>query len=150
MKKYILLFSLFVITLSSCQKSDVTAQQAAVDDAKIQAYMKANNLTLTKDPSGFYYKIITPGAAAHPIATSNVQVSYTNTYLNGIQFDHVNVVTYQLSTTIPALQLGLLKIGTGGRIYLIAPSALAYGNTSQYTVPANSILIYTIDLIGYN
>ncbi|MDB4924493.1 FKBP-type peptidyl-prolyl cis-trans isomerase [Mucilaginibacter sp.] len=159
MKKYILLFSLFVITLSSCQKSDVTAEQATIDDAKIQAYIKANKLTLTKDPSGFYYQIqilgtpdLTKTSTPNPIATSTVKVSFTNSYINGVAFDHVSNVSYKLSdaTTIKAFQLAVTKISNGGRIYFITPSALAYGSTTQYTVPANSILIYTIDLIGFN
>ncbi len=158
MKKHLtLFFSLFVIGLTSCQKGgDVTSQQAAIDDAKIQAYIKANNIPAIKDPSGLYYQIITPGdPTTKPTLLSTVQLTYTNSYLDGVNFDHVDVVNYKLSklynsggSMTPGLQIGLPKIGTGGRIILIVPSALGYGNTTQFTVPANSILIYTIDLIG--
>jgi FKBP-type peptidyl-prolyl cis-trans isomerase FkpA len=151
MKKHLILFfSLFVIGLSACQKSDVTTDQAAIDDSKIQAYLKANNLTATKDASGLYYKIVIPGTAGtNPTATTtNVQISYTNIYLNGITFDHVNVIDYKLAALVKGLQIGIPKIGNGGRIVLYVPSALAYGNTDQFTIPANSILVYTVDLIG--
>ncbi len=158
MKKHLILFfSLFIVGLSSCHKSDVTADQAAIDDAKIQAYIKANNITVTKDPLGYYYKIVTPGdQTSKPALFSTVQLTYTNSYLNGTQFDHVDVVSYKLSKLFNAggfmtlgLQSGIQKIGTGGRIILIIPSGLGYGNSTQFTVPPNSILFYTVDLIGF-
>jgi FKBP-type peptidyl-prolyl cis-trans isomerase len=151
MKKHLILFfSLLVIGLSACQKSDVTTDQATADDAKIQAYLKANNLTATKDASGIYYQIVTPGTAGtNPTAAlSTVQITYTNIFLNGVTFDHVDVVNYKLSTMVKGLQIGIPKIGNGGRIILYVPSALAYGNTDQFTIPANSVLVYKIDLIG--
>jgi len=155
-KHFTLFFSLFVIGLASCQKGDVTSQQAAIDDAKIQAYIKANNIPAIKDPSGLYYQIVTPGdPTTKPTLLSTVQLTYTNNFLDGVNFDHVDVVSYKLGKLINSggfmtrgMQIGLPYIGTGGRIILIVPSALGYGNSTQYTVPANSILIYTIDLIG--
>lgn len=149
MKKYLLLFSLFIIGLSSCQKSDVTSQQAAIDDAKIQAYFKSHNITgTTKDPSGLYYKILIKGTDPKPTINSQVQLTYTNTFLNGVPFDHIAVSSYVVNAQIKGLQIGIPLIGTGGRIVLYIPSALAYGNTDQYTIPANSVLIYTVDLNG--
>lgn len=149
MKKYLLLFSLFIIGLSSCQKSDVTSQQAAIDDAKIQAYFKSHSITgTTKDPSGLYYKILIKGTDPKPTINSTVQLTYTNTFINGFAFDHIAVSSYVLNAQIKGLQIGVPLIGTGGRIVLYIPSALAYGNIDQYTVPANSVLIYTVDLNG--
>ncbi len=57
MKRYILLLILFIAVFSSCKKESFDpAKQAAKDDAAIQAYIKANNITATKDPSGLYYR----------------------------------------------------------------------------------------------
>src|ERR1700761_2423472 len=112
MKKHLILFfSLFVLGLSACQKSDVTTDQAAIDDAKIQAYLKANKLTATKDPSGIYYQIVTQGTG-NPISTSTVQITYTDIFLNGITFDHIDVVSFKLSNLVKGLQIGIPKIGT--------------------------------------
>lgn len=150
MKKYLLLLSLFIVGLSSCQKSDVTSQQAAIDDAKIQAYFTSHKITnVTKDPSGMYYQILKAGDATKmPTIASTVQLTYTNNFISGVPFDHIDVTAYKLSTSIKALQIGIPKIGVGGRIVLYIPSALAYGNIDQFSIPANSVLIYTIDLIG--
>ena len=101
MKKYLLLLSVVVMGLSACRKSDVTAEQAAVDDAKIQTYIKANITnpsSFTKDPSGIYYSIkqgpITtpPTTRLFPTVASTVQVAYNGKLLNccfNIQFFHL-------------------------------------------------------------
>ena len=55
MKKYLLLLSVVILGLSACKKVDFAAEQVAIDDAKIQAYIAANPSTaggLTKDASG--------------------------------------------------------------------------------------------------
>lgn len=162
MKRYLLLFSLFIIGLSSCKKGDVTTEQAAIDDAKIQAYMSANNIKATKDPSGIYYQVIKDGAGTKPTATSTVQVTYNGKLLNGTVFDQATVTNLLLSGTIKGWQIGLpyVKSGTldsqnrpisntAGRILLIVPSALGYGTVAQDNIPANSVLVFTIDLIGF-
>jgi FKBP-type peptidyl-prolyl cis-trans isomerase FkpA len=58
------------------------AKQAAADDAAIQAYLAANtSITATKDASGIYYQIITPGSGANPTLSSTVKVNYVGKLL---------------------------------------------------------------------
>jgi FKBP-type peptidyl-prolyl cis-trans isomerase FkpA len=157
MKKYLLLFCVFILALSSCKKGDVVSEQAAVDDAKIQAYIKANNITAVKDPSGLYYQIVKQGTGTAPLSTSTIQVNSIGTLINGTEFDHSSVQSYKLSSTIKGWQIGLLHLNGGvagdtrsyGRIILLIPSALAYGTSTPPGIPANSVLAFTIDLIGY-
>jgi FKBP-type peptidyl-prolyl cis-trans isomerase len=148
MKKYFLLFSILIITLSACNKNQVTAQ-AAVDEAKIQAYMKANNIQATKDASGIYYQVITPGTGPYPIATSTIKYSYTGKYLNGQQFDQGSSYSSVLNTTVQGFQLGIPHINAGGRLLLIVPSALGYGSAGSGSIPANAVLVFTIDLQSF-
>ncbi len=159
MKKYLLLLSVIVLGLSACKKGDVVADQAAIDDAKIQAYIAANYKTTNfiKDASGIYYAVIKTGTGAYPTATSTVQVSYTGKLLNGSQFDQSTHFLTPLSSTIKGWQIGLLHINSGtlpntadtaGRLLLIVPSALAYGTTGSGSIEANSVLVFTIDLLG--
>lgn len=149
MKKYLLLFSLFIISLSACKKGDVTSEQAAVDDTKIQAYIKANNINATKDASGIYYEVIRPGTGAYPVASSTVKITYTGKFLNGQLFDSAASVSLLLSGTVQGFQLGIPHINGGGRILLIVPSALGYGTAGSGAVPANSVLVFTVDLISF-
>jgi len=156
MKKYLLLLSVVILGLSACKKVDFEAEQAAIDEAKIQAYMSANNITATKDPSGIYYNIIRQGTGTAPTATSTIQVGYTGKLLNGTTFESSSSAVLALSGTIKGWQVGILKINggtvnvpnTGGQIRLIIPSALAYGTNSTGRIPANAVLDFTITLIG--
>jgi len=149
MKKYILLFSLFAIGFSSCKKTSFDpAKQAAADDASIQAYIKTNNITAIKDPSGLYYQVITPGTGAYPTSTSLVSMNYKGKLLNGNVFDSNTISSSPLSGFIKGWQIGIPYINTGGRILLLIPSALGYGNAANGSIPANSVLIFTVDLTG--
>jgi peptidylprolyl isomerase len=43
---------------------------------------------------------------------------------------------------------GISGMRVGGRRELIIPPALAYKNTAQPKIPANSTLIFIVDLLG--
>ncbi|RZA01070.1 MAG: peptidylprolyl isomerase [Sphingobacteriaceae bacterium] len=159
MKKYLLLLSVVILGLSACKKVDFDAEQVAIDEAKIQAYIAANPTTaggLTKDASGIYYKILNAGAGPYPTETSTIKVSFKGTLLNGATFDQSSALTIKLSSTIKGWQAGMLKVKgpsaagatDGGKIYMIIPSALAYGSSSFGNVSANSVLVFTIELTG--
>jgi FKBP-type peptidyl-prolyl cis-trans isomerase len=163
MKKYLLLLFVAVIGISSCKKSsdDTTATDAATaaaqaktDDAAIQAYFTANNITdAVKDASGLYYEVVTPGTGAYPTAASVVTVNYTGALLDGTVFDTGLSFQTGLSASANIIQGwkdGIPHINLGGRIKLFIPSALGYGTTAQTKIPANSVLVFTIDLIKLN
>ncbi len=169
MKKIFLLLALFTLAFSACKKGDNStttpvvdpAVQAKIDDDKIQAYLKANpSITATKDASGLYYQIITLGSGTVPTVNSTVRVAYRGTLLDGTQFDTSANFSHKLGTTtdntgkvvdqglIKGWQIGIPFVKPDGRILLIIPSALGYGNNPQSGIPANSVLIFTIDLFA--
>jgi len=152
MKRYILLLALFIIGFSSCKKTAQfdPAKQAAADDTAIQAYIKANNIIAIKDPSGLYYQVITQGTGGNPTVNSLITINYTGKLLNGTIFDSGSLNSSPLSGLIQGWQIGIPYVKTGGRILLLVPSALGYGNKSIGSIPANSVLIFSIDLTGYN
>ncbi|HEY4197663.1 MAG TPA: FKBP-type peptidyl-prolyl cis-trans isomerase [Mucilaginibacter sp.] len=152
MKRSILLLALFIVAFSSCKKENSfdPAKQAATDDAAIQAYIKANNITATKDPSGVYYQVITPGTGNYPNINSLISGAYSGKLLNGTVFDSGPLDNDVLSGFIQGWQIGIPHINTGGRILLLIPSALGYGNTAKTGIPANSVLIFTVDLTGFS
>ena len=143
---------MFTAAFSSCKKENSfdPVKQAATDDAAIQAYIKANNITATKDPSGLYYQVITAGTGDYPTANSLITGSYTGKLLNGTVFDSGPISNAALTSFIPGWQIGIPHINTGGRILLLIPSALGYGNAASGSIPANSVLIFTVDLTGFS
>lgn len=159
MKQYFLLLSgLVIILFSACRKDVNTDTQAAIDDAKIQAYIQANHLTMTKDPSGIYYQIIQSNPGPHPTLTDTAKVTYTGELLNGTSFDSESAVTFAISNLVKGAQDALLLVGSNGkapfaRIKFIVPSRLGYGNinntSGSVTIPPNSPLVFTFDLLGF-
>jgi FKBP-type peptidyl-prolyl cis-trans isomerase FkpA len=161
MKKQFLLFGLLICLFSACKKSGFSASdQATIDDNKIKAYIAANHINVTKDPSsGIYYQIITADTGQHPTVSDTVQVTYTGKLLNGNIFDTEVASNFPLTGVIKAWQIMLPLIaakstpgGPYSRIRFITPSALGYGDVEQdgnVTIPANSVLDFTIDLIGF-
>lgn len=147
MKKSLLLIAFFALLFSACKKDSFDAtKQAAEDDTKIQAYIKANNITAVKDASGLYYQILTDGTGVAPTVKSTVTVAYVGKLLDGTQFDASTSFTRVLSDLIQGWQIGIPYIKPGGRILLIVPSGLGYGNTAAGSIPKNSVLVFTIDL----
>jgi FKBP-type peptidyl-prolyl cis-trans isomerase len=134
--------------------STVTAaQQAVIDNTAIKTYLTANNITAQKDSSGLYYQIVKQGTGVSPVASSNVTVTYVGSLLTGGVFDQSKTaVTFPLAQLIQGWQIGLPYLKAGGQIVLYIPSGLAYGtqatSTATSTVPANSNLIFTINLIS--
>jgi FKBP-type peptidyl-prolyl cis-trans isomerase FkpA len=153
MKKHFLLLSFVVLAFSACKKDSFNAaKQAATDDAAIKAYIAANNITAVKDPSGLYYSVVTPGTGAYPTASSTIDIDYSGKLLNGSFFAPAGSnLTSGLSQLIQGWQIGIPHINAGGRIILLIPSALGYGNSSPGAgIPANSVLVFTIDLISFS
>jgi FKBP-type peptidyl-prolyl cis-trans isomerase FkpA len=157
MKKYLLLFCIVTLALSSCRKKidDTTfdaAAQALIDDKAIQDYfLQKGTPPPTKDPSGLYYTIVNPGTGAHPTTASNITVGYTASTLDDVVVDNKPSYYFApLDGLIEAWRIGIPKIGTGGTIILYAPSGLGYGNVANGATPASTVLIFKITLQGFN
>jgi len=153
MKKILLLLLLPVAMFSSCLKSnnDVvpfdSAKQAATDEVTIQAYLAAHTeIHAVKDTTGVYYQIITQGTGATPALTSTITAAYTGKLTNGTTFDSSANLVYRLNGLIPAWQIALPYLKTGGQMLIITPSRYAYGNAQAGIIPANSVLIFSVNL----
>jgi FKBP-type peptidyl-prolyl cis-trans isomerase FkpA len=153
MKKIFLILAFFTLVFSACKKNDTTttttvdpAVQAKIDDDKIVAYLAANKITAQKDPSGLYYVVVNPGSGTAPTIKSTITVAYTGQLLDGSTFQTSANYTNVLSGLIKGWQIGIPYIKPAGRIILYIPSALGYGTAAQSGIPANSVLIFTIDL----
>jgi FKBP-type peptidyl-prolyl cis-trans isomerase FkpA len=152
MKKFLLFVFAPLVILASCSKDNKfdASKQAATDDAAIKAYIGTDTAYhATSDNSGVYYKIVTQGTGAKPTVTSTVKVTYSGKLLNGTTFQS-GTINESLQGLIPGWQSGLPYVKTGGRIILVIPSRAGYGNTANNGIPANSVLIFTIDLLSFS
>lgn len=160
MRTKLLLILVFSVTLLSCNKSKSngscgatlsTAVAPASEIAAVQAYITNNNITATQHSSGLFYSISAPGTGTVALtACSAVTVKYTGRLTDGNIFDSSlpNSITFALGNLISGWQIGIPLIKTGGSITLYLPPSLGYGSRATQSIPANSILIFNIELVN--
>lgn len=132
----------------------VVKNQADYDDLVIKNYFNANGLSgYTKDPLGYYYKIITPGTGTQGEITrySTVSMTYVASLLNGVSVDETAKTTATSFTLsggyIDGFVDSIVKhCVTGTSISVFIPSALGYGTNSNGAVPVNGILRYEMQI----
>jgi peptidylprolyl isomerase len=104
-------------------------------------------------PKTLVIKDLIKGTGPAATASSTVSVQYVGVlYKGGKQFDaswddgNGAPVSFPLSGVIKGWQQGIPGMKVGGRRELIIPPSLAYGSTAQAKIPANSTLVFVIDL----
>jgi FKBP-type peptidyl-prolyl cis-trans isomerase len=99
---------------------------------------------------------IKEGVGEEVKAGDTVEVHYTGTLTNGQKFDSSVDRDQTFSFTVGAGRViqgweqGLLGMKEGGVRKLTIPSSLGYGNQTVGPIPANSTLIFEIELISIN
>ncbi|OUR94887.1 hypothetical protein A9Q84_17175 [Halobacteriovorax marinus] len=104
-----------------------------------------------KTASGLAYKIIKAGDTKKPSATDVVKVHYHGTLIDGTVFDssvdRKKEVSFPLNRVIKGWTEGLQLIGKGGKVKLVIPSALAYGDHgAPPKIPGGATLIFEVEL----
>ena len=125
--------------------------QAALDDRLIQAFIAKNNLTMTKDPSGVYYNIVTRGVGSVIINKGTTfSANYVARLLDGSVAQSITDGTFT-SQTLSGLIVGwqkiIPKLTAGGKVRMLIPSGLAYGDSYSATLPGNAILDYDVEIL---
>lgn len=128
---------------------------------KAKAAMEAQNKVLNEKygnaqttASGLRYIVQKEGTGAAPTAGSNVTVHYTGIFLDGSKFDSSvdrgQPATFGLNQVIAGWTEGVQLMKEGGKITLLCPPNLAYGEAGRPGIPANSWLVFDIELIKVN
>ena len=73
--------------------------------------------------------------------------------MNGTEFDSSykrnQPIEFPLTGVIKGWQEGIPTIGSGGKVKWLIPSGLAYGSRAMPTIPANSVLIFDVELLDF-
>lgn len=137
---------------SSPNLSGVDEAQLKADTTAIEAYLDNKGIQASVHPSGLRYVIVEEGDGQSPGLCQNVIITYSGQLMSNEEiFDRSptgEVVVFTLRNLILGWQLGLPLIKEGGKIILYVPSQLAYGDQPAGSIPANSNLIFTIELKG--
>ena len=142
---YVLSLTLVILILSCSKNKDYTQ----IDEDIIQEYIADNNLDAVATGSGLYYVIETTGNGVYPDLSSVVTVAYTGELTDGSVFDQSSSagISFPLTNVIQGWQEGIPLFSEGGTGKLLIPSALGYGNNAIGSIPANSVLIFDIELL---
>jgi FKBP-type peptidyl-prolyl cis-trans isomerase len=133
------------IATSTCDSVETTAPASEVAD--LQAYISSRAISAEADRRGFFYTITRQGTGIAPTPCSSVRVAYTLRLSNGTEVEAANGAQLDLDRLIVGWREGLPLIGKGGAIILYLPPSLAYGAQGSSKVPANAILVFSIDLL---
>ncbi|MGF7453790.1 FKBP-type peptidyl-prolyl cis-trans isomerase [Pasteurella bettyae] len=131
-------------------KAEARAKQAKADSEKfIAEFKKKDGVKETK--SGLLYRIEKEGEGNPIKATDTVKVHYTGKLTNGTVFDSSvernQPAEFMLNQVIPGWTEGLQLIKKGGKIELVIPAELAYGDQELGQIPANSTLHFDVEVL---
>ena len=136
----------------ACENKE-SLTQAEKDDKIINDYLTDNNLEAEYHSSGLYYSIIDEGSEGHPDLSSIVEVRYKGYLTNNQVFDQTTgdeTIEFLLADLIKGWQIGIPLLQKGGSGIFYLPSSLGYGSRAIGSIPANSVLIFEIELVDFN
>lgn len=121
-------------------------------------YAIDNLMDVESTTSGLYYEILDAGEGENINWGDYIEADYKGYFMNGKVFDSTygkrkDAMQFYVGNTIAGWNEGLQKIAPKGKIRLLVPSSLAYGEKGLATpkgdtlIPSNSPLIFDIEVL---
>lgn len=138
------------VTSAMQEKAEMEAQE---NTALGQAYLEANKAKegVVVLESGLQYTVLTPGTGKSPSTDDKVRVHYKGTLIDGTQFDSSydrgEPAEFGVTQVIRGWTEALQLMKEGAKWQLTIPAELAYGSSSRPTIPANSVLVFDVELL---
>jgi FKBP-type peptidyl-prolyl cis-trans isomerase len=141
----LIIFAYFIFGLNGSTSSP-QAQTATPQTAPTQAAAADGKLQITDEKIG-------TGVAVKKGDT--VEINYVGTLTNGKKFDasadHGGkpfVTQIGVGQVIKGWDEGIIGMKVGGKRKLVIPPSLGYGDQAVGSIPANSTLIFQVELVG--
>jgi FKBP-type peptidyl-prolyl cis-trans isomerase len=101
--------------------------------------------------SGLQYEVLAEGKGESPKPSDTVKVHYTGTLIDGTKFDSSvdrgPPAEFPVGQVIPGWTEALQLMKPGAKFKLTIPSNLAYGPSGNDSIPANSVLLFDVELL---
>lgn len=137
--------------VANTAETSVEQQYAEVNRQWLATNGKQDGITTTA--SGLQYQVKKEGDGKSPTINDIVSVKYTGKLIDGTVFDSTEQnnggepVTFPLAGVVQGWQEGLQLMKEGSEYTLFLPAALAYGEQSVGSIPANSTLVFDVELV---
>ncbi len=161
--KKIITICLVGFYIMSCQKKTEQTYYTPIENTNNSTESKSSftpwqiedSSKIIVTPSGLKYYIVKEGTGNNPMPGQSVLVHYHGTLTNGNTFDSSFERGTPFETVIGKGQViqgwdeGIPKLKVGGQAILIIPPSIGYGDQAMGDkIPANSTLIFYVELLG--
>ena len=133
------------------------SNQLEKDQNAIVNYAIDKALDVYPTSTGLYYQVIEEGSGDFIQWGDPIKAHYKGFFLDGREFDSSykrnRPMQFYVGNTIQGWNEGLQKIKPGGKIFLLVPSTLAYGDKAitdkngKELIPANSVLAFEVEVL---
>lgn len=107
--------------------------------------------SMTKTSSGLYYQDLVVGTGAAAEAGKSATVGYAGWLPDGTRFDSGSFTfTVGVGEVVPGFDEGVVGMKVGGKRKLVIPPDLGYGDRTNGPIPANSTLVFEVELQKVN
>jgi len=116
-------------------------------------FLKNNKMNdnVKETPTGLQYRIIKEGNGAKPKKEDKVRVHYVGRLMDGTEFDSSikrgEPSEFGLTQVIKGWTEGLQLMTLGAKYEFFIHPKIAYGSRPRPTIPANSLLIFEVELL---
>mgnify|MGYP002625570836 CR=1 FL=1 len=127
-----------------------TAYEGALNKEKGDRFRKDFYVKNSADStaSGIVYLIADSGSEKHAVSDRDtVKVNYRGTLIDGTEFDKNDGIEFPLNRVIRGWTEGMKLVGEGGKIPLVIPAELAYGQRGPRNIGTNATLVFDVDLL---
>ena len=112
---------------------------------------KADNSDVRETPTGLQYRVLREGDGDSPVAEDRVKVHYAGKLIDGTEFDSSyergDPTEFGLNQVIKGWTEGLQLMKVGAKYEFFIHPNIAYGARPRPTIPANSVLIFEVELL---
>ncbi|MFN7455391.1 MAG: FKBP-type peptidyl-prolyl cis-trans isomerase [Pseudobdellovibrionaceae bacterium] len=137
------------------QENLVKKQQEEAEKSKSEgsAFLEKNkaNADVKTTASGLQYQVVSEGKGKSPTVEDTVKAHYTGTLINGEKFDSSydrgQPAEFPVGGVIKGWTEALQMMKPGGKMKLWIPADLAYGPSARPGIPANSVLLFDVELV---
>lgn len=137
------------------QEAAMKKQQEAGEENKKKGaeYLEKNKSAdgIKVTASGLQYKVEKEGDGKTPTKTDTVKAHYKGTLIDGTQFDSSydrgQPAEFPVQGVIPGWSEALQLMKVGAKYKLFVPPELAYGASGRPGIPANSVLVFEVELL---